>query len=154
MPRSVVVSAGSSSYVQNIFIGPHLLLADEPSDSGGNDAGPNPYELLLAALGACTSMTVRMYAERRLWPLQGVQVRLTFSRIHAADCAECDTKKGMVNRIDIEISFQGDLSENQRERLMEIANNCPVHRTLASETQIHTRLTETIASLPAEAPAE
>jgi putative redox protein len=145
VPREVLVNSSLTAYVQNISVGPHRLQADEPSDSGGNDAGPNPYELLLAALGACTSMTVRMYAERRLWPLQGVQVRLTFSRIHAADCAECDTKKGMVNQIDIEISFQGDLSENQRDRLIEIANNCPVHRTLASETQIRTKLTAAIA---------
>ena len=101
---------------------------------------PNPYELLLAALGACTSMTVRMYAERKQWPLQGVEVRLTHSRIHAEDCAECDTKQGMLDRIEAEITFIGDLSDDQRHRLLEIANICPVHRTLVSEVQIRTRL--------------
>jgi len=101
---------------------------------------PNPYELLLAALGACTSMTVRMYAERKQWPLQGVEVRLAHSRIHAEDCAECDTKQGMLDRIEAEITFIGDLSDDQRHRLLEIANICPVHRTLVSEVQIRTRL--------------
>ena len=137
MPRRVVVNAGPSGYVQNISVGPHVLLADEPIESGSNDAGPNPYELLLAALGACTSMTVRIYAERKHWPLHGVQVRLSYARIHFEDCAECDTKKSMTDRIEMAISLTGDLSEDQRRRLIEIANNCPVHRTLASGIQIH-----------------
>ena len=141
MPRSVVVNSGLSRYVQNISVGPHLLQADEPTDSGGHDSGPNPYELLLAALGACTSMTVRMYAERKQWPLQGVEVRLAYSRIHAEDCVQCDTEHGMIDRIETEISFIGDLSEDQRHRLMEIANSCPVHRTLVSEMQIHSLAT-------------
>jgi uncharacterized OsmC-like protein len=140
MPRSVVVKAGPSRFGQNISVGPHLLQADEPRDVGGNDEGPNPYELLLAALGACTSMTVRIYAERKQWPLQGVEVSLAHSRIHAEDCAECDTKQGMLDRIEAEITFIGDLSDDQRHRLMEIANICPVHRTLVSEVQILTRL--------------
>jgi len=140
MPRSVVVKSGPSRYGQNISVGPHGIQVDEPRDVGGNDEGPNPYELLLAALGACTSMTVRMYAERKQWPLQGVEVRLTHSRIHAEDCAECDTKQGMLDRIEAEITFIGDLSDEQRHRLMEIANICPVHRTLVSEVQIRTRL--------------
>jgi putative redox protein len=134
----VVVNAGLSRYVQNISVGPHLLQADEPGDTGGNDVGPNPYELLLAALGACTSMTVRMYAERKQWPLRSVQVRLAYSRIHAEDCANCDTKDGMVDRIDTEVSLLGDLSDDQRQKLMEIAKRCPVHRTLVSELQIAT----------------
>jgi uncharacterized OsmC-like protein len=140
MPRSVVVKAGPSRFSQNISVGPHLLQADEPRNVGGNDEGPNPYELLLAALGACTSMTVRIYAERKQWPLQGVEVSLAHSRIHAEDCAECDTKQGMLDRIEAEITFIGDLSDDQRHRLMEIANICPVHRTLVSEVQILTRL--------------
>jgi uncharacterized OsmC-like protein len=140
MPRSVVVKAGPSRFGQNISVGPHLLQADEPRNVGGNDEGPNPYELLLAALGACTSMTVRIYAERKQWPLQGVEVSLAHSRIHAEDCAECDTKQGMLDRIEAEITFIGDLSDDQRHRLMEIANICPVHRTLVSEVQILTRL--------------
>jgi putative redox protein len=138
MSRSVVVNSGQSRYVQNISVGFHLLQADEPNDAGGNDVGPNPYELLLAALGACTSMTVRMYAERKQWPLRTVQVRLAYSRIHGEDCADCDTGEGMVDRIDAEVSLSGDLSDDQRQRLMEIANRCPVRRTLVSEIQIGT----------------
>jgi putative redox protein len=117
-----------------------VLQADEPNDFGGNDAGPNPYELLLAALGACTSMTVRMYAERKQWPLKEVQVSLSYARIHAEDCAECDTKIGMVDRIEVEVSFTGDLSEDQQRKLFEIANECPVHRTLISRVHIDARL--------------
>jgi putative redox protein len=117
-----------------------VLQADEPSDYGGDDAGPNPYELLLAALGACTSMTVRMYAERKQWPLQGVQVSLSYAKVHAEDCAACETKVGMVDRIEVAISFTGDLSGEQQRKLLEIANKCPVHRTLVSRSQIDTRL--------------
>jgi putative redox protein len=141
MPRTVIVNSGIVRYAQNISVGPHLLQADEPRDSGGNDVGPNPYELLLSALGACTSMTLCMYAERKQWPLQGVQVRLAHSRIYAEDCAACDTKQGTLNQIDVEISLIGDLSEDQRQRLMAIADRCPIHRTLISEMQIRTTLT-------------
>jgi len=123
-------------------VGPHRLRADEPPDVGGNDEGPNPYELLLAALGTCTGMTVRLYAERKQWPLKGVEVRLAHSRIHAEDCAECETKQGMLDRFDAEIIFTGDLSDEQKHRLMEIAEKCPVHRTLISEIQIRTRLAQ------------
>jgi uncharacterized OsmC-like protein len=140
MPRTVMVNSGIVRYAQNISVGPHRLQADEPRDSGGNDVGPDPYELLLSALGACTSMTLCMYAERKQWPLQGVQVRLAHSKIYAEDCAACDTKQGTLNQIDVEISLIGDLSEDQRQRLMEIADRCPIHRTLISEMQIRTTL--------------
>jgi uncharacterized OsmC-like protein len=140
MPRSVLVRSGPSRYVQSMSVGPHVLQADEPSEYGGNDVGPNPYELLLAALGACTSMTVRMYAERKQWPLEGVQVNLSYAKIHAEDCAECETKIGMVDRIELAVSFTGDLSQEQQRKLMEIANKCPVHRTLVSRVEIATRL--------------
>ncbi len=140
MPRNVLIRSGSSRYVQSISVGPHLLQADEPSEYGGNDVGPNPYELLLAALGACTSMTVRMYAERKQWPLEGVQVSLSYARVHAEDCAECETKVGTVDRIELTVSFTGDLSQEQQRKLMEIANKCPVHRTLVSRVEIATRL--------------
>jgi uncharacterized OsmC-like protein len=140
--RTVVVNSGPSRFGQNISVGPHRLRADEPPDVGGNDEGPNPYELLLAALGTCTGMTVRLYAERKQWPLKGVEVRLAHSRIHAEDCAECETKQGMLDRIDAEIIFTGDLSDEQKHRLMEIAEKCPVHRTLISEIQIRTRLAQ------------
>jgi len=138
--RTVVVKSGLLKYLQNISVGSHVLHADEPGDSGGNDFGPNPYELLLAALGACTSMTVRMYAERKQWPLECVEVHLAHSKIHAEECAPCDTKEGMLDRIEREITLFGDLSDEQRHRLLEIAQRCPVHRTLVSEVQTCTRL--------------
>jgi uncharacterized OsmC-like protein len=141
MPRTVMVNSELVRYAQNISVGPHLLQADEPRDSAGNDVGPNPYELLLSALGACTSMTLCMYAERKQWPLRGVQVRLTHSKLYAEDCVACDTKRGTPDQIDAEISLIGDLSEDQRQRLMEIADRCPVHRTMVSEIQIRTTLT-------------
>ena len=136
MTRNIVVNSGFPAYVQNISIGSHQLLADEPPESGGADAGPNPYELVMAGSGACTSMTVRMYAERRNWPLEKVQVQLKFSEFYAADCDDCSRKKGIVNRIEKRITLIGDLSEIQRERLLHVANNCPVHRVLARTIEI------------------
>jgi len=147
MSRTVVVNSERKGLLQTIRIGQHHLQSDEPADLG-NDLGPNPYELLLAALGACTSMTVRMYADRKQWPLQGVQVRLGHSRIYAKDCATCDTKEGLVDQIDLEISLIGSLSESQRQRLMEIADHCPVHRTLLGEIQI--RMSLSAPGIPAE----
>jgi len=141
VPRNVYVDAGRLRYVQEVSVGPHRLQADEPSDSGGKDAGPNPYELLLAALGTCASITVRMYAERKEWPLQGVHIGLSYARVHAEDCAECDIEVRMVDQIEMEICLVGALSEDQQRRLMEIANKCPVHRTLTSQIQIRARLT-------------
>jgi putative redox protein len=139
MSRAVVVNGGRVDYVQNISVGHHLFPADEPVDSGGLDAGPDPYELLLAALGACVSITVRMYAERKQWPLESVQVRLTYARVHAEDCAACDGEPRLIDAIDVEVSVVGDLSGDQRRRLIEIAGRCPVHRTLTSSIQISTR---------------
>ena len=140
MSRTVVVESGLLRYSLKISVGSHVLHADEPCDSGGKDSGPNPYELLLAALGACTSMTVRIYAERKQWPLKSVEVRLSHAKIYAEECATCDTKEGMLDRIEREITLFGDLSDEQRHRLLEIAERCPVHRTLVSEIQICTRL--------------
>jgi len=145
MSRTVVVNSERSGLLQSIRIGQHRLQSDEPPDSG-NDGGPDPYELLLAALGACTSMTLRMYADRKQWPLREVQVRLSHSRVHAEDCAGCDTKEGMLDQIDCEISLIGELSESQRQRLMEIADRCPVHRTLLGEIQIRMSLSASGAS--------
>jgi len=145
MSRTVVVNSEREGLVQAIRIGQHCLQSDEP-DAWGNDGGPNPYELLLAALGSCTSMTLRMYADRKQWPLQGVLVRLGHSRIHAEDCATCDTREGMLDQIDCEISLIGDLSASQRQRLMQIADHCPVHRTLLGEIQIRMSLSEPGAS--------
>jgi len=144
--RNVSVDAGPLRYIQNISVGPHVLQADEPSESGGKDAGPNPQELVLAALGACIGITVQMYADRKQWPLQGVGVELSYASVPAEDCAECDPKSGMVDGIETGISFVGVLSEDQQRRLMEIAKKCPIHRMLASQVQIRPRLI--IASPP------
>jgi putative redox protein len=112
----------------------HKLITDEPAEAGGEDAGPDPYTLLLAALGSCISMTVTLYAKRKTWPLQKVIVRLRQQRIHAADCEECThTTEGYVHRIERSVTFEGKLSVEQRSRLQEIAHKCPVHRTLTSE---------------------
>jgi len=120
--------------------GRHDLFADEPAAVGGSDLGPGPYELLLMALGACKSMTVRLYAERKQWPLERVSVRLRHDRIHAADCADCETKEGMLDRIECVLDFAGALDADQRARLLDIAGKCPVHRTLTSEISIQSRL--------------
>jgi uncharacterized OsmC-like protein len=137
---TVIVRGDGTGLAQEIETGRHRLVADEPGEAGGTDTGPSPYELLLAALGACTSMTLSMYAQRKHWPLERVTVRLRHDKIHAKDCAECETKEGMLDRIEREISLTGPLDAEQRERLLAIANRCPVHRTLVSEVDIRTRL--------------
>jgi len=138
MSGQVVVSS-ESGLAQTIVAGNHQLRADEPKPFG-TDTGPSPYELLLASLGACTSMTLHMYAKRKGWDLQHVTVRLEHSRIHADDCLECDTKSGFLDRIDRRIELTGALDEGQKARLIEIAEHCPVHRTLKSEINIRTSL--------------
>jgi len=138
-PREVVVRGNAEGFTQEIVVGPHRLTADEPKDMGGDDEGPTPYDLLLSALGSCTSITVAMYAQRKGWPLQDVTVRLRHSRIHATDCAECETKEGKIDRIELDIEFAGSLSSEQRSTLLEIAKKCPVHRTFTSETNIKIR---------------
>ena len=140
MSRSVNVSDGRLRYVQDILIGPHAIQSDEPDDAGGSDAGPNPYELLMAALGSCASITVRMYAERKQWPLHGVHVSLSWTRVHAEDCLACDGEVGMVDGIQMGLSVSGDLSPEQRRRLLEIASRCPVHRTLSAQVPIRAHL--------------
>ena len=138
-PRKVVVSeTRNGKFQQTISVGPHQLVADEPIAAGGNDSGPGPYDYVLAGLGACTSMTMRMYADRKSLPLQRVTVTLGHSKIHAEDCAECETKVGMLDQIDRVISMEGALDAEQRKKLMEIADKCPVHRTLTSEIRIVT----------------
>ena len=136
----VVVEGAASGFAQEIAAGAHRLRADEPASAGGTDTGPTPYDLLLAALGACTSMTVSLYARRKQWPLERVRVRLRHSKIHARDCAECETKVGMLDRIEREIELVGALDDEQRGRLGQIADMCPVHRTLTSEVRIESRL--------------
>jgi uncharacterized OsmC-like protein len=138
-PGTVIVrETRRGQFQQDIISGAHRLIADEPVNAGGLDSGPGPYDLLLAALGACTSMTLRLYADRKGLSLTHVQVRLRHGRIYATDCAECETKEGMIDRIERVITLEGDLDANERARLMEIADKCPVHRTLKSEVDIRT----------------
>ena len=139
-PRSVVVrETRNSKFQQDVAVGPHHLLADEPLAAGGEDTGPGPYDFVLAGLGACTSMTMRLYADRKSLPLERVTVTLQHSKIHAEDCAECETKTGMLDQIDRVIAMEGALDAEQRKKLMEIADKCPVHRTLTSEIRIVTQ---------------
>ncbi|NEW98301.1 alpha/beta fold hydrolase [Rhodopseudomonas sp. BR0G17] len=143
VPRLVTVQeTGDGKFQQQISVGPHRLQADEPASVGGRDSGPGPYDLLLSALGACTSMTMRLYAERKALPLDRVTVTLSHAKIHAEDCAECETKVGLLDRIERVIGMEGDLSAEQRAKLIEIADKCPVHRTLTSEVSIITRSTD------------
>jgi putative redox protein len=139
-PREVVVHGSAKGFVQEIAAGRHRLSADEPEAVGGTDMGPSPYDLLVSALGACTSMTVSLYARRKQWPLEAVTVKLRHSRVHAADCGDCETKDGKLDRIEVEVELRGDLDEEQLQRLLDIANKCPVHKTLTSEIGIRTRL--------------
>ncbi|MBR0939919.1 MULTISPECIES: bifunctional alpha/beta hydrolase/OsmC family protein [Bradyrhizobium] len=139
-PRKVVVQeTRKSKFNQAITVGPHHLVADEPIAAGGEDAGPGPYDFLLAGLGACTSMTMRLYADRKSLPLDRVTVTLKHSKIYAKDCAECETRDGMLDQIERDIAIDGALDAEQRKKLMEIADKCPVHRTLTSEIRIVTK---------------
>jgi uncharacterized OsmC-like protein/pimeloyl-ACP methyl ester carboxylesterase len=139
-PRNVVVrETRASKLQQTITTGPHQFLADEPVAVGGADSGPGPYDLLLSALGACTSMTMRMYADRKSLPVDRISVTLKHNKIYAKDCAECETREGMIDQIDRVISIEGALDADQHKRLMEIADKCPVHRTLTSEVRILTK---------------
>jgi uncharacterized OsmC-like protein len=135
----VIVRGDAAGFAQQIEIGPHRLKGDEPVAFGGTDTGPSPYDFLLAALGTCTSMTIAFYARRKSWPLERVTVSLHHGKIHATDCAECETKVGKIDRIEREIELTGALTTEQRAKLMEIADRCPVHQTLTSEINIRTR---------------
>jgi putative redox protein len=142
-PRQVVVQETRiSKFRQTITTGPHRLLADEPVAAGGEDSGPGPYDFLLTSLGACTSMTMRLYADLKSLPLERVTVTLRHSKIHAEDCAECETKAAKLDQIDRAIAMEGALNAEQRQKLMEIADKCPVHRTLTSEIRIVTTAAE------------
>ena len=138
MPQ-IIVRGDARTFQQQITAGRHRFIADEPASVGGGDAGPDPYDYLLASLGVCTSMTVGYYARRNRWPLEQITVSLSHARIHAKDCEECETKDGMVDRIEVEIELSGSLSDSQHAKLMEIAAKCPVHRTLTSEINIRIR---------------
>lgn len=135
-PPDVVVRGNSQEFLQEIVTGKHHLRADEPESYGGRDEAPGPYDYLLIALGTCTSMTIGLYARRKNIPLENITVSLRHSRIHAKDCAECETKQGMLDRIDAQIELTGSLTADQHASLMAVAGKCPVHRTLKSEIDI------------------
>ena len=137
---TVTVHGSAAGFAQEIAVGRHRITGDEPLSSGGSDTGPDPYGFLLAALGSCISITVGMYARRKQWPLDAVTVRLRHSRMHAADCEQCETTEALLDHIDCDVEFTGALTEQQRVRMLEIADKCPVHRTLVSAIRIRTRL--------------
>jgi uncharacterized OsmC-like protein len=141
-PADVVVRGNATGFLQEVVSGQHHLQADEPATYGGSDAAPGPYDYLLIGLGVCTSMTVGLYARKKQIPLEDIKVSLRHSRIHAKDCEECETKEGMLDRIDVAIELTGALTPEQRAKLMEIAAKCPVHRTLKAEIDIRLKAGE------------
>jgi putative redox protein len=142
MSREVVVTSSGAAFEQRIEAGPHRFRSDEPASVGGADSGPGPYDLLLAALGSCTAMTIGLYARRKRWSLERVSVRLTHTREHAQDCADCEEKPVRIERIERRIAFWGNLDAEQRKQLIAIAEKCPVHRTLTGELEIRTTLAD------------
>jgi len=132
----VVVRGSAKNFQQEVIAGKHKFVADEPVSAGGGDVGPDPYDYLLTALGVCTSMTIGFYARRNRFPLGNITVSLSHSRIYAADCEECETKQGLLDRIDVEVELTGPLTPEQHAKLMQVASKCPVHRTLTSEINI------------------
>lgn len=140
--RVVHVHIGKDHYHTEIRAGEHGLIADEPESVGGSDNGPDPYALLLASLGACKAITVRMYADRKQWPLDKLDIILSHQKVHANDCDDCEQVDGMVSVIDCVITPQGDLSDEQKHRLVEIAGMCPVHKTITGPNHIRTKMGE------------
>ncbi len=138
----VIVSIGRDHYQTHVRIARHEITADEPAGVGGTDTGPNPYQLLLASIGTCKAITLRMYADRKGWDLDQVAIAMRYERRHAEDCAHCDDSPAMIEHIDAELQLLGDLTATQRERLAEIADRCPVHRTLTGNLRIQTFLIE------------
>ncbi len=136
----VVVRGGPSGLRQEVTAGPFSWLADEPTAVGGSGQGPTPYDLLLGALGSCTSMTLRLYADRRKWPLEGVTVRLRHQRIHRDDCVNCEKRNASIERVERTLELKGPLSDEQRARLLDMAERCPVHQTLKNTLEVHTTL--------------
>ena len=133
---TTVTVRSQQHYQQVIIAGSHFLYVDEPEEVGGRDTAPNPYELLLGALGACTSITLEMYARRKGWPLDGVEVVLDHTKDYAKDCENCEENDARLDRIQINVKLKGDLSDEQRERLVYIASRCPVNQTLSAGLNI------------------
>ena len=138
--HQVTTRIGKTGYITDIMAAGHSLVADEPQSMGGSDLGPAPYDLLMAALGTCKAMTLRMYADRKQWPLEDVTFQLNHKKIDAADCETCQTKEGQVDQFDCEIKLSGTLDDQQKQRLLQIADRCPVHRTLHSEVVVRSKL--------------
>jgi len=141
MSREVLVKAGPKGLNQQIEASGHRLLADEPLDLGGSDTGPNPYDLLMAALGSCSSITLRLYADRKGWDLRGIEIKLRHEKIHLKDCKDCESPNAKIDVIHRDITLIGNLSEEHRQRLLEVSDRCPVARTLKSEIRIESHLT-------------
>ncbi len=137
----VIAKIDRSKYKTEIQTSNHQIIADEP-EPVGSDLGPNPYDLLLSALGACVSITLRMYADRKGWDLQEVQVDLSQSRVYAKDCEDCESKDGYVHVIEKKLKFTGDLTQEQIQRLLVISDKCPVNKTLTCEIKIRTKLSD------------
>jgi putative redox protein len=148
MSEAVIIPPGivevsetlTGRFANEVRVGRHSIIADEPVDAGGNDTGPMPHDFVLAGLGACTAMTVRMYAERKGIPLKRISVRLSYRKMKAADCPDCVTKDGEITEMTRDVTLEGDLTDEQRQRLIEIANKCPVHKTLTGEIKVRTHL--------------
>ena len=135
----VVVHGDAKGFAQSVQIGSFQIITDEPASYGGTDTGPSPYDLILAALGSCTSMTIGLYARKRGWPVEKISVSLWHTKIHAKDCDDCETKDGKIDRIEMEVHLDGGLTDEQRAKLVEVAGKCPVHQTLTSEINIKTQ---------------
>jgi putative redox protein len=139
----IMARTGETLYRTDIIANGHHIIADEPKSVGGANLGPSPYDLLVSGLGACTCMTLRMYADRKKWPVESISVELKHRKIHANECETCETKAGRLDKIDLEIQIKGDIDDDQRKRMLEIAEKCPVHRTLHSEIITEARLKDT-----------
>lgn len=135
-----VSESGKGKFTQDVTIGHHKLIADEPTTVGGDDAGPSPYDFLLIALGSCTSMTVRSYADLKKIPLEGITVKLKHNKVHAEDCVNCENPNAKMDKIEVAIELKGKLTQEQKNKMLDIANKCPVHRTLTSKIVINTTL--------------
>jgi uncharacterized OsmC-like protein len=144
----IACETGAGRFALDVTAGPHRLPADEPKAVGGDDTGPTPYELLGAALAACTAMTLRLYAGRKGWPLGRISVAVRHEKVHAQDCADCETRDARVDRFERVIEVAGEIPEERRAKLLEIADKCPVHRTLEGPVQVVTRLAGVVGDGP------